>query len=35
MAQMQEFGIIEKLPKTAAPEPVKEKVEAAKPPVAQ
>ena len=32
---MQEYGIIEKLPKTAAPEPVKPKEEAVKPPVSK
>jgi len=35
MAQMQEYGIVDKLPKTAAPEPVKAKVEVVKPPVAK
>jgi len=35
MAQMQQFGIIEKLPTTAAPEPVKAKVEEVQPPVAK
>jgi len=35
MAQMQEFGIIDKPSKPAAPEPVKNKVEEAKPPVAK
>lgn len=35
MAQMQEFGIIDKPAKPAAPEPVKAKTEEAKPPVAK
>lgn len=35
MAQMQEFGIIDKPAKPAAPEPVKTKTEEAKPPVAK